>query len=223
MHNCDFGVGGGALAIGFAGAQSAVEIAATAVSAEDRFVLFDAVFLAANYWGGILLHIHRPQPAQVLLVLDYFCCCGSGVMAADFGDGEDWLPALEPFGASLGRRVAKASAGEGTLCPAVVDAGHMPVYFVGGCVAVELVANIDQILDGGYVDVVDGRKVQNDGLQSRLVDFGWRYRTTTRAGIIPRAILEVGVSIVISEHARERGNSIPQDGRSSQDLCVESL
>jgi hypothetical protein len=37
----------------------------------------------------------------------------------------------------------------------------MPVYFVRGSVAVELVADVDEVLDGGYIDVVDGGEVKD--------------------------------------------------------------
>ena len=161
MHDGDFGVGGGggALAIGIAGAQGAVKVAAAAVFAEHGFVLLDAVFVVAGSGSGSsLLCIFNLSPAQVLLVLGSFCCGGGGALAAEFRDGKDGLPALEAFLALRGR-VTEAGAGERAFGPAIVDAGQMPVYFVWSGVAVELVANINKVLDGGYVDVVDGREV----------------------------------------------------------------
>ena len=84
-------------------------------------------------------------------------------MAANIGDGEDGFPALETGVGALGGGIAESGTAEGALRPAVGDAGHVPVDLVGSGVAVELVADVDEMLDGGYVDVVDGRKVQDDG------------------------------------------------------------
>ncbi len=74
------------------------------------------------------------------------------------------------------------------LGPAVADACHVPVDDVGRGVPVELVADIDELLHRGDVDVVDGAEVQDDGLECRtlirlsLLKFPW-------LRIIPWAIL----------------------------------
>ena len=108
-------------------------------------------------------------------------------MAADFSDAEDGFPALETL--ALRGWVAETGRGEGAFCPAVVDAGEMPVYFVGGGVAVELVADVDKMLDGCDVDVIDGRKVEDDSFEGRFVSIVWGGAATTGAWVVPRTIL----------------------------------
>ena len=85
--------------------------------------------------------------------------------------------------------VAEAGGGKGAFRPAVVDAGEMPVYSVRGGVAVELIADVEEVLDGCDVDVVDGRKVEDDSFEGRFVRFVWRGTATAWAWIVPRAIL----------------------------------
>lgn len=62
-------------------------------------------------------------------------------------------------GAGLWRSVAEAGGGEGTFCPSVFDIGKVPVDCVGGGVSVQLVADVDEGLGSGNIDVVDGRKI----------------------------------------------------------------
>ena len=62
----------------------------------------------------------------------------------------------------------------------------MPFYGIGSGVSVELVANVNEVLSGSHIDVVDGREVKDDGLEGRkrrvhvivFLAFAW-------AGVIP--------------------------------------
>ncbi len=65
----------------------------------------------------------------------------------------------------------------------------MPIYFVRGGVAVKLVADIDEVLDGCDVDVVDGREVEDDGFEGGFVGFVWRGAATAWAWVVPGTIL----------------------------------
>ena len=96
-----------------------------------------------------------------------------------------------------GAGVAEASGCEGALCPAVVDGGKVPVDRVGGGVAVELVADVDEVLDRGHVDVVYRGEVQDDGLERRaalvcLVDLA-----AAGAGVVPWAVAGSGVAVEV--------------------------
>lgn len=113
--------------------------------------------------GSLLLDVLRMLAAEAFLVLALLGDLGGTGLPADFGHAEDWLPALKGAGAERGR-IAKAGGDESTLSPAVVDAGNMPVHLAGRGVAVELVADVDEMLDGRDVDVIDGGEVENDGL-----------------------------------------------------------
>jgi hypothetical protein len=100
------------------------------------------------------IHIIRVQPLLDIravtrrpvyaLVLRRLRVLGGARLAADLGDAEDGLPALEAgLDVRFGGVVAEAGGGQGALCPAAVDAGEVPVDGVGGGVAVELVADVD--------------------------------------------------------------------------------
>ena len=109
-------------------------------------------------------------------------------MAADLSDAENGFPALET-GVALRGWVAETGGGEGAFRPAVVDAGEMPVYFVRGGVAVELVADVNKVLDGCDVDVIDGRKVEDDSFEGGFVRFVWGDTATAWAWVVPGTIL----------------------------------
>ena len=116
-----------------------------------------------------LLGALAPQRLFVLAVLGRR---GGAVLAANLRHAEDGLPALVGRLAALWRGgVAEPGRGEGPLGPAVVDAGEVPVHGVGGGVAVELVADVDEVLDDCGVDVVDGGQVEYDGFEGWLVRF----------------------------------------------------
>ena len=116
---------------------------------------------------------------------------GRTILTADFRDAENGFPALVggAFPGGCRGRVAEAGGGEGAFGPAVVDAGEMPVYFVGGGVAVELVAHVDEVLHRGYIDVVYRGEVEDDGFEGGEVGFGGYGLAAAGAGVIPGTIL----------------------------------
>ena len=65
----------------------------------------------------------------------------------------------------------------------------MPIYGVRGRVAVKLVTNVDEILDRGDVDIVDGGKVEDDGFEGGFVGLDGDGFAAARARIVPGAIL----------------------------------
>ncbi len=65
----------------------------------------------------------------------------------------------------------------------------MPVYLVWACVAVELVADVDEVLDGGDVDVVDGGEVEDDGFEGRFRRVIGGGAVAAGAGVVPGAVL----------------------------------
>jgi len=115
------------------------------------------------------LKIARPQPPQFTFILAQLGRGSSRSGAADLRDAEDGFPPIKQCGAVGvgGGRVAEAGGGEGALGPAVVDAGEVPLDLFGSGVAVELVADVDEMLHRGDVDVVDRGEVEDDGFQGR--------------------------------------------------------
>ena len=134
-------------------------------------------------------HFFRALAFELLLVDGVLGGGGGAVDAADFGDAEDGLPAFEAGGVALGGGEAEAGGGEGPFGPAVVDAGEVPVDRVRGGVAVELVADVDEVLHGCDVDVVDGGEVEDDGFEGGIVGFDGDGFAATRAGVVPGAVL----------------------------------
>ena len=116
------------------------------------------------------------------------------VQPANLRDAENGLPAPEARGVALGGGKPEASGGKGSFGPAVVDAGEMPVHGVRGRVAAELVADVDEVLHGCDVDVVDGGEIENDGFEGGLVGFDGDRFAAARARVIPGAVL-VSVSV----------------------------
>ncbi len=111
------------------------------------------------------------------------------MLTANVRDAEDGLPALKDGGFALGSGESEAGGGEGAFGPAVVDAGEMPVDGVWGGVAVELVADVDEVLDGGDIDVVNGGEVEDDGFEGGFVGFDGDGLAAAGAGVVPGAIL----------------------------------
>jgi hypothetical protein len=92
---------------------------------------------------------------------------------------------------SRARISAKPARDERALGPAVGDAREVPVDAVGGGVAVELGAQVDEGLGGGDVEEVDGGEVEDDGAQGGARgDLGVVGElAAARAGVIPGAVL----------------------------------
>lgn len=131
----------------------------------------------------------RPLAPQRLLVHVVLGGRRRAVLAADFRHAEDGLPALECRRVALGGGEAEAGGGEGSLGPAVVDAGEVPVHGVRGGVAVELVADVDEVLDRRDVDVVDGGEVKDDGFEGGFVGLDGDGLAAARARVVPGAVL----------------------------------
>lgn len=136
------------------------------------------------------LHVVLHRPAALFSLLR---CrrCRRAVRAAQVGNAEDCLPvtrALAVLRAVLRGAVTEAGGAESSLGPAVLNVGKVPVDGPGGCVAVELVADVDEGLRGGDVDDVDRREVEDDGLERgavvmlvlRCVSWSW---------VVPRPVL----------------------------------
>ena len=130
----------------------------------------------------------------ILLDAPFDVCCllwdGCGGRPANMRDAEDGLPGL--WGCAVGGLrggVAEACGDKGSLGPAVVNIGKVPVNPGRGSVLVELVAYVNQMLNGSDVDVVDGGEVENDGLEDRELLVYDERLSPAWAGIIPRAVL----------------------------------
>lgn len=132
----------------------------------------------------------RALAPELLFVLRVLGDRRGAVLAANVGDAEDGLPALEGRRAGLRGREAEAGRGEGAFGPAVVDAGEVPVHRVRGDVAVELVADVDEVLDGCDVDVVDRGEVEDDGFEGGFVGFDGDGSAAARARVVPGPILK---------------------------------
>lgn len=87
-----------------------------------------------------------------------------------------------------GCSVAEAGGAEGSLRPAVLDVGKVPVDGLGSGVAVELVADVDQGLGRRHVDNVDGGEVEDDGLE-RWPGVVLNFLLVSRSWVIPRPVL----------------------------------
>ena len=148
------------------------------VMARNRIILIHAC----------LFDISRSLPLQLLLILAVFGCGGGAILAADLSDAENGFPARKTQ-LALRRWVTESGGCKGAFCPAVVDAGEMPIYFVGSRVAVELVADVEEVLDGCYVDVIDGRKIEDDSFEGGFMRFVWRRAATAWSRVVPGSIL----------------------------------
>lgn len=80
------------------------------------------------------------------------------------GVAVDRVPVLARSKA-LAVNVSEARGCQRALGPAAVDGGKMPLDGFGRGVAVELGADVDETLDRGYVDVIDGTEVEDDGAE----------------------------------------------------------
>lgn len=135
-----------------------------------------------------LFDVPGALPLELLRILAVFGCCSGAVLTANLSDAENRFPASETL-LALRCWVAESGGCKGAFGPAVVDAGEMPIYFVGGRVAVELVADVEEVLDGCYVDVVDGRKVEDDSFKGGFMGFVGRDAATAWAWVVPGSIL----------------------------------
>ena len=180
----------GATTIGLAHLQLLSQIAAArgagGVVAVRNRISFVAV--SGNAVGSRFFVFGALAP-QFLFVLAVLRGGRGAVLAADLRDAKDGLPSLEAGHVASRGWETEAGGREGSFGPAVVDAGKVPIYGVRGGVAVKLVADVDEILDRGDVDVVDGGKVEDDGFEGGFVGFDGNGFAAARAGIVPGAIL----------------------------------
>ena len=175
-----------AATIGFAALQLLRQITA-ARGAGSIVAVRDHVFLAAADAAGP--GFFRALASQLLLVLAILCDRGRTMLSANFRHAEHGLPTLKGLRPGLRSGEPETGGGQGPFSPAVVDAGDMPVYDVRGGVTVELVADVDEVLDGCDVDVVDGGEVKDDGPEGGFVGFDRFGSATARARVVPWAIL----------------------------------
>ena len=197
-----------ATTIGFARLQLLSQIAAArgaggVVAVRNRVSLVAVVANAA----GSRFFVFGALASQFLFVLAILRGSRGAVLAADFRHAEDGLPALEAGHVVSRGGETEAGGREGSLGPAVVDAGKVPIYGVRGGVAVKLVADVDEMLDRGDVDIVDGGKVEDDGFEGRFVGSDGNGFAAARARIVPGAIL-CCMSASVQEREKMLGRSL---------------
>ena len=139
---------------------------------------------------GFDVRLCEPAP-QVALDLVSLGHGSRGSRATDLGDGENCFPAGESE--IVRGREAEAGRGKGSLGPAIVNARHVPVDAVRGSVEVELVADVDEVLYGGNVHVVDRGEVEDDGFEGRAIGLVDCCLATAWAWVIPGAVLKNGL------------------------------
>ena len=178
-----------AVLVAFTAFKGATEAGRSAISVVGY--AYDLVEFAV---GAGLFDVSCSLDPELAAVFLLFSCRGRRSSASDFGNGENGFPSCEDPAAIRRRRIPETSARKGALSPAVVDAGEMPVDFVGGGVAVELVADVDEVLDGGDVDIVDGGKVEDDGFEGGFCGVVGGRAVAAGARVVPGAVL---VSILV--------------------------
>lgn len=134
--------------------------------------------------GVLLFDIVRP-----LLVVAALCDRGGTGIATNLRDTENGLPAVEDDAVAGRGGIAEAGRGQGASRPSVVDAGDVPINFAGRGVAIELVAYVDEMLDGCHVHVVDRRKIENDCFERGTIGVILGETASARARVVPRTIL----------------------------------
>ena len=203
--------GGGPLVaattIGLARLQLLSQIAAArgaggVVAVRNRIALVAVVDTA-----GSRFFVFGALAPQFLFVLVVLRGSRGAVLAADLRHAEDGLPALEAGHVASRGRVTEAGGREGSFGPAVVDARKVPIYSVRCGVAVKLVADVDEMLDRGDVDIVDGGKVEDDGFEGGFVGFDGNGFAAARARIVPGAIL-CCMSASVRESEKMTGRSL---------------
>jgi hypothetical protein len=90
----------------------------------------------------------------------------SAVITAKVSDGEDGLPVSGSLVVRTGSAETESSSSQGTLGPSVLNIGKVPVNNLGGGKLVQLVADINQSLNRGNINVVDAGEIQNDSLEN---------------------------------------------------------
>lgn len=143
---------------------------------------------------GIVLSIFGTRDFELssslssqLVLLDGVSQFGGRVIPTNLGHTKNRFPATI-LAAIMFRWEPEPSADESALGPSVVDAGKVPINGLRGSVLVELVANINELLNTGDVDVVDGAEVQDDGFQGWLARDIVFFMPKLRSGVTPRSV-----------------------------------
>ena len=100
---------------------------------------------------------------------------------------------MEVIDGAIWSRVAEASRGECTFGPAIGDACKVPINTLGGCISIELVTNVNEMLHRCDVDVIDRREVKNDGFQDGPIGMIWCWPATSRSRIVPWAVTQTRI------------------------------
>lgn len=136
----------------------------------------------------LLFDVLSSLATEFVRVVPILCRCGGAGIATDFGHAEQGLPPLNDATAGW-CWITEAGSDQSTFSPSIVDASNVPVNPVGRCVAVELIADIDQNLNGCDVDIVDRREIEDDGLERGTFGMVLLRFTTSRTRVVPWTIL----------------------------------
>lgn len=151
--------------------------------------LFNAVAAArasrSETIGANLLDIMLSS--SLLLVESVLGVCGCTVRTTHVCDAEDRLPTLEDT--TFGSRISKTSRRESSSRPSVVDVCKVPLHLLGSSVAIKLVANINEVLDRGDIDIVDRREIEDDSLEGGEIAVVYSLLSAARTRIVPWSVL----------------------------------
>lgn len=136
----------------------------------------------------LIFDVQSSLATEFVRVVPILCRCGGAGIATDFRDTEQGLPPLNDATAGW-CGITEAGRDQSTFGPSIVDASNVPVNSVGRCVAVELVSDIDQDLNGCDVDIVDRREIEDDGLERGTFGMVFWRLTTSRTRVVPWTIL----------------------------------
>lgn len=176
----------GNLGPGFAVHLASPQLLGQVTTGRARSLVVDVV-VCRHGLGSLLLDILGPL-ATKLIIATLCDRCGTGI-AANLRHAEDGLPAIENDAVARRGGIPKAGRGQGATGPSVVDAGDVPINFAGSRVPIELIADIDEVLDGCHVDVVDGREIENDCFESWTIRVIIGKMASARSRVVPRTIL----------------------------------
>ena len=99
----------------------------------------------------------------------------------------------------------------------------MPVNPVGRCIAVELISDINEVLNGCNVDIVDRRKIKDDGLERGAIGMvDWRF-AASRTRVVPRTILWAKLIHIRLDKRHCAADHLPQVSHKLVDLFDASL
>ena len=126
------------------------------IAVRARRIMREGIFVRSAVGLAVVLDIQGP------LALDFpfvFPVLGGGRgrgIATNLGNAEDGLPAAVDGVIIRGHVVAETRGCQGTFGPAVVDAGEVPVYSLWRGISIQLIADVNEVLHYGDVDIIDG-------------------------------------------------------------------